>query len=360
MAEFWKGEEQQARTVGTCDSTMDVSGLLLRELRLERLLPQLQSSGRLGVSWWQRWQFCGETGSAGHILGVSLGGVRQVAVKQRVSLFGCDVDRGGCFSQNRGAGSLQGFGCEHREPRESSRWQANEVLQQKRLERQELKKPDAFSERQLPRGKRWSSSSRVCRRRRSILKQQEIADAKNEAADKARKVEMLQPKRPAEVDCDGSVSHVSSASCSSPLFSQWVVGLAASLPEDARMVYQRRFRGQDIRRPSFGGSEPGVSRDSTASGSCLVDAARDDISGIQLQCCQGSFPLAAGFAVCCEFQTSKSQERPPGAEQISNAVARPLPQKKALRTNVFSSAARATADPAEQAFEVCTMADFSR
>ena len=49
-----------------------------------------------------------------------------------------------------------------------------------------------------------------------------------------------------------------------------------------------------IRGTLFGGSEPGVSSDSTASGSRLVDADRDDISGIQLPSCQSSVTLAVG------------------------------------------------------------------
>ena len=89
MAEFWKGdEEQQASTVVICESTMDVSGLLSRELCVARLLPQLQPGSRLGVSWWQRWQFSAQTSSGGYIFGFSLGGVRQVAGRQRVSRFG--------------------------------------------------------------------------------------------------------------------------------------------------------------------------------------------------------------------------------------------------------------------------------
>ena len=89
MAKFWKGHEgKQASTVVISESKMDVPSLLFRELRVERFLPQLQPSSRFGVSWWQRWQFCAETGSAGYILGVSLVGVRQVAGRQRVSRFG--------------------------------------------------------------------------------------------------------------------------------------------------------------------------------------------------------------------------------------------------------------------------------
>ena len=110
-----------------------------------------------------------------------------------------------------------------------------------------------------------------------------MADANNDTAENAREVETLQAKRSAEVDCDGSVSHVSSAACSSPLSpQQWAPRLAASL-EDAR------FRGQGICGPLLEGSQPGISSDATASGSCLVDADRDNISGIQLPCCQSSF-----------------------------------------------------------------------
>ena len=93
MAKFWKGHEgKQASTVVISESKMDVPSLLLREPRVEILLPQLQPSSRFGVSWWQRWQFCAETGSAGCILGISLGGVPQIARRQRVSRFGRDAD----------------------------------------------------------------------------------------------------------------------------------------------------------------------------------------------------------------------------------------------------------------------------
>ena len=74
------------------------------------------------------------------------------------------------------------------------------------------------------------------------MKQQEISDAKSEAAEKAREVETLQARclAEAEADCDGSVSHVScSASCSAPLSPQrWAHGLAASLSEDVRVKFE--------------------------------------------------------------------------------------------------------------------------
>ena len=57
----------------------------------------------------------------------------------------------------------------------------------------------------------------------------------------------MQAKRPAEVACDGSVSHVSSASCSSPLSPQQLaLGLAASLPEDARIKFEEWHTSTDI------------------------------------------------------------------------------------------------------------------
>ena len=108
-----------------------------------------------------------------------------------------------------------------------------------------------------------------------LLKQQEILDAKSEAAEKAREVETLQARRLAAVDCEGSVSHASSsASCSAPLSpQQWALGLAASLPEGRSsqvrgVVHERRDRGQAVSGSIFGGSEPGVSSDVASSGSC--------------------------------------------------------------------------------------------
>ena len=76
-----------------------------------------------------------------------------------------------------------------------------------------------------------------------LLKQQEISDAKNEVAEKAREVETLQATRLAEVDSDGSVSHVSSsASCTVPLSPQQrALGLAASLPEDVRVKFEEWY-----------------------------------------------------------------------------------------------------------------------
>ena len=173
----------------------------------------------------------------------------------------------------------------------------DEVLRLKRQERQELKDQMQFcksTEALLrtaigARGKaviklEGLKKEEVDLTQLLLLKQQEIADAKNDAAEKAREVETLQAKRLAEVDCDGSVSHGSSASFSSPRSpQQWALGLAASLSEDVRVKFedwwfQRRFRGQGFR---------------------VADADHDEFSGIQLSCCQSSFPLATGCALCC-------------------------------------------------------------
>ena len=137
----------------------------------------------------------------------------------------------------------------------------DEVLRQKRPERQVLK--DQICS---PASRPKPSSERPSRAREKVVikleglqkeegdltqlslrKQQEIADAKNDAAEKAREVEMLQAKRLAEVDCDGSVSHVSSASCTSPMSpQQWSLGLAASLPEDARIKFDEWYTSVDF------------------------------------------------------------------------------------------------------------------
>ena len=72
-----------------------------------------------------------------------------------------------------------------------------------------------------------------------------------------------------------------------------------TVESSSRSVQPGRFRGQGFSEPLLGGSEQGVSRDGTTSGSCLVDTDRDDINGVQLPCCQSSLPRAAGCAVCC-------------------------------------------------------------
>ena len=118
---------------------MDVSGLLLREQRVESLLPQLQPSSRLGVSCGQRWRLFAETGSACYILGISLTGVRQVAGRWQV---------GRCY------------------------WRGPTA------EEAGAQRPDAVP--QLDQG--------------SPQNGQETADAKNDAPEKAWDVEMLQAK----------------------------------------------------------------------------------------------------------------------------------------------------------------------
>ena len=174
---------------------------------------------------------------------------------RRASQLGGDGGRGCGFSQDRRAGSLGGLGCEHCESREARTPDVaiDKVLLQKRLERQELKvqMQSRKSTKALLRGAIAATQKAVImleslRKEEMdlaqllLLKQQEISDAKNEAAENAREGETLQARRLAEVDCDGSVSHVSSsASCSAPLSpQQWAHGLAASLPKDVRVKFE--------------------------------------------------------------------------------------------------------------------------
>ena len=137
----------------------------------------------------------------------------------------------------------------------------DEVLRQKRLERQELK-----DQMQFRKSTKALLKSVIAAREKAVikleglqkeemdltqlllLKQQEISDAKSDAADKAREVETLQARRLAEVDCEGSVSHVSSsASCSAPLSPQQCsLGLAASLPEDVRVKFEEWYSSVEI------------------------------------------------------------------------------------------------------------------
>ena len=245
-------------------STMDVSRLLLPELRVAMLLPQLQSCRQLGGTWKQWWwQSCKEAGSSNDFRGLPLGGVRKVAVR-RVSQLGGDGGRRCGSSQGRGAGPLQGFGCEHCESGARGGMPdvaIDEVLRQKRLERQELKDQmqSRKSTKALLRAAISAGEKAVIKleglqeeemdlTQLLLLKQHEISDANSDAAEKAREVETLQARRLAEVDCDGSVSHVSnSASCSAPLSpQQWALGLAASLPEDVRVKFEEWYSSVEI------------------------------------------------------------------------------------------------------------------
>ena len=114
-------------------STMDVSRLFLPELRVAMLLPQLRAVSA-GGTWKQwRWQSCEEAGSASVFRGLPLGGVRKVAWR-RVSQLGGDGGRGCGFCQGRGA-------IANLEKARGGKLDVaiDEVLRQKRLERQELK-----------------------------------------------------------------------------------------------------------------------------------------------------------------------------------------------------------------------------
>ena len=149
-----------------------------------------------------------------------------------------------------------------------------------------------------------------------LLKQQEVWDAKSEAAEKAREVETLQARRLAEVDRDGSVSHISSsASDSAPLSpQQWPLGCGVAL------------RGRSKFEEAKASVDPYP--EVLSQGSPVTSLPADPVSSTPIAATSTASvrsrllsPPPCG-AVCCGVQ-SKSQERPPGADQIANAVARP-------------------------------------
>ena len=175
-----------------------------------------------------------------------------------------------------------------------------------------------------------------------MLKQQEISDAKSEAAEKARKVETLQARRLADVDCEGSVSHVSSsASCSAPLSpQQWALGLAASLlPEDVRVKFEEWYCSLEIE---------------------AVDTRCGDIYRFRLPCCQGSFRLSACNAICCGVSGEQESGAAAGSGSVRECRRPTVAGCRRLSGSPSPGSTRVTAGPAEQDFELCTMADFLR
>ena len=196
-----------------------------------------------------------------------------------------------------------------------------------------------------------------------LLEQQDISDAKSEAAEKAREVGTLQARRLAEVDCDGSVSHVSSsASCSAPLSpQQWALGLAPSLSEDVRVKFEEWYNSVEIEAkasvdpysevPSQGSPATSLPADPVSSTPIAATS-----TGSAFRAAKANFTSQRAAPYAVGFQMSKSQERSPGADQFVNAVA----GCRRLSGSPSPGSARVTAGPAEQDSELCTMADFSR
>ena len=194
----------------------------------------------------------------------------------------------------------------------------DEVLQQKRLERQEPKDQSQSrkSTKALLRAATAAREQAVIKlegfqkeemdlAQLLLLKQQVISDAKSEAADKAREVETLQARRLAEVDCDESVSqspllHLAPRHCHLSSGRLDLRRCSRRRSSQVRgVVQQRRDRGQGVSGSIFGGSEPVVSSHVASSGSCFIDTHCGDIYGVRLPCGQGSFPLPACRAACC-------------------------------------------------------------
>ena len=217
----------------------------------------------------------------------------------------------------------------------------DEVLRQKRLERQDLK--DQMQSRKST--KALLKAAMAAREKAVIkleglqkeemdltqlllLKQQEIPDAKSEASEKAREVETLQARRLAEVDCEGSVSHVSSsASCSAPPSpQQWALGLAASLPEDVRVKLEEWYSSVEIEANAS--VDPYSEVLSQGSPATLLPA--DPVSstpvaatstGSAFRAAKAPFPSQRATPYAARFQVSKSQERPISSECRRPAVA---------------------------------------
>ena len=152
-----------------------------------------------------------------------------------------------------------------------------------------------------------------------LLKQQEISDAESKAAEKAREVETLQARRLAEVDCEGSVSHVSSsAPCSAPLSpQQW----AASLSEDVRVKFEEWYNSVQIEAKASVDPYSEV----LSQGSPATSLPSDPVSstpfaatstGSAFRAAKAPFPLSACGAVCCGV----SDEQESGAAAGSRSV----------------------------------------
>ena len=200
----------------------------------------------------------------------------------------------------------------------------------------------------------------------SLLKQQEIADAKNDAAENAREVETLEAKRPAEVDCDGSVSHVSAASCSSPLSpQQWALGLASSLPEDARIKFEEWHTSTDFEpKASVHPHSEVLSQVSPATPQQADPVSTTPIAttsaGSNFPAGKAPFPLAAGCAVCCGV-SDKARVRSGRREQSRFRMQAPGHcRRESFKNERALGVGACHGRPSGAGVRGCTMADFSR
>ena len=111
---------------------------------------------------------------------------------------------------------------------------------------------------------------------------------------------------------------------------QWALGLAASLPEDVRVKFEEWYSSVEIEAKAS--VDPYSEVLSQGSPATLLPA--DPVSstpvaatsaGFAFRAAKAPFPSQRATPYAVGFQVSKSQERPPGADQFVNAVAQPLP-----------------------------------
>ena len=168
-----------------------------------------------------------------------------------------------------------------------------------------------------------------------LLKQQELSDAKNEAAEKAREVE----NAAGEAFGRGRLRRVGFASLFFCILLRATVTSAVGA-WTCGVRFQRTFESNSRSGTTASDVETKASVDHhsevLSQGSPATSQQADPVS---------STPMAATITrsavrpkllsapsvlrrLLAGFQMSKSKERPPGAEQISNAVAKPLPDAK--------------------------------
>ena len=247
-----------------------------------------------------------------------LGGVRQVAGRQRVSRFGCDVDRSGCFSQDREAGSLDGLGYEHRKPRESSRWQAGRGHRRGPTAEEAgaagAQRPDAVPQVDQSPPQNGNCGTGKGGHQARGLQKEEIDLTQLLLATpprRQREVETLQAKRLAEVDCSSPLSP-----------QQWALGLA-------RIKFEEWYTSVDFEAkasvdpysevPSQGSPATPQHADPVSTTPIVTTSA-----GSNFRAAKAPFHFAAGCAVDCGVSDKQESRAAPGTQQISNAADRPL------------------------------------
>ena len=303
-------------------------GLFLPELCVASLLPQLQSRRQLGVTWCWWWQSCKETSSSSESLSseaMAVEGAGPAKAHEQDRLKALDPIIAN-LERARGGKPDVAF---------------DEVLRQKRLERQELN-----DQMQSRKSTKALLKAAIAAREKAVikleglqkeemdltqlllLKQQEISDAKSDAAEKAREVENAAGEafgrgRLRRVGFSCLIFCILFCATVTSAVGAWTRGVAprGCASQVRGVVQQRRDRGP--RRQWILISEV-LSQGSPANPVSSTPVAATS-TGSAFRAAKAPFPLSACNAICCGVSDQQESGAATGSRSVRECSRPALP-----------------------------------